>query len=223
MKMALEVGEAALRSILRSAESGPARSQDMAEASQSIMGSLDTYGLGVWINMVKSHHSATYQHCLTVSGLAASLGRRLGLNTADRELLTIASLFHDIGKSLVPIEILEKPTSLTPDENVKFREHPTLGRKIIERSESFDPKILNVVSNHHEYLDGSGYPNKLSGAEIPDLTRLITICDVFSYLIERRPNKLELPYAHAFGYLSAMTRQLDMPLVKAFKSVVDDL
>jgi len=223
IKSALEAGEAALRSILRPSPERVPTAEEMADASHAISTAIDTYGLGVWINMVKSHHSATYQHCLTVSGLAAALGARLGFNKADLELLTVSSLFHDIGKSLIPLEILEKPTSLTADENIKFREHPTLGLQIIAKSESFEPQILKVIGDHHEYLDASGYPNKLSGAEISDLTRLITVCDVFSYLTERRPNKLGLPSAHAYGYLSAMTKQLDVSLVKAFKIVADDV
>jgi putative nucleotidyltransferase with HDIG domain len=171
-----------------------------------------------WLNVVASFDDVTHRHCLSVAGLAAAFAGALGLNEADAQNLVKGALLHDIGKAKIPLAILNKPAPLTPEERVEMDRHPVLGHAML-REENYDPLTLAVVRSHHEYLDGSGYPDGLQGHQIPDLVRLITICDIFAALIEHRPYKAAKPAQEAFAILQRMGAKLDADLVRVFGRV----
>lgn len=175
-------------------------------------------GIGEWIETVQKFDDVTHQHCLLVTGLAAAFSTSLGLGERDRHLLTKGALLHDIGKTRIPAEILNKPGALTADEIAVMRSHPKLGHDMLAGGD-FEREILDVVQNHHEFLDGSGYPNGLRGGEIQHLVRLITVCDVFAALIERRSYKSPLGAEEAHGILEGMEGKLDPGLVRAFRPI----
>lgn len=218
VKLALEAGTGAMASIFDLAQTG--KRPDMVklrEQSQNIVDALSEFGLARWVEKVRLHHSATYQHCLIVTGVAAAFGQSLGFSPKDIERMTIGGMLHDIGKAMIPIEILEKPAPLSEDEWEIMRTHPTIGRDILLRSGGFDEEMADVVAHHHEYLDGSGYPDKLSGWEVSDIVRVMTISDIFGALIERRAYKPEMSVERAYDILLSMRTKLDMPLVRAFR------
>ncbi|MCJ2123086.1 HD-GYP domain-containing protein [Methylobacterium sp. J-077] len=171
-----------------------------------------------WLNVVAGFDDVTHRHCLTVAGLAAAFAQSLGLNDSDAHHLTKGALLHDIGKSRIPLAILNKPAPLTPAERVEMDRHPAIGHAMLINGD-YDVGTLAVVRSHHEYLDGSGYPDGLRAAEIPDLVRLITICDIFAALIEARPYKAPKPVRDAYAILEAMGPRLDADLVRAFRAV----
>ncbi|WP_053080242.1 MULTISPECIES: HD-GYP domain-containing protein [Methylobacterium] len=138
--------------------------------------------------MVWRFDDATHQHCLLVAGLAAGFSLHLGLRRDDCRRLTEAALLHDVGKSRIPLAILNKPARLDGGELAAMRAHPVLGHELL-RDAAYDEALLAVVRSHHELLDGSGYPDGLRGDEIPDMVRIVTICDIFGELIECRPYK----------------------------------
>lgn len=161
---------------------------------------------------------ATHQHCLLVAGLAAAFARSLGLGEAECHRLTKAALLHDVGKIHVPSALLNKPGKLIDAEMAVVRRHPDLGYRLLA-GEGFGPKMLAVVRSHHEMLDGSGYPDKLKGPDIPDLVRLVNVCDIYAALIERRSYKPPMPSPDAFAILDGMTGRLDPTIVSAFRPV----
>jgi len=112
----------------------------------------------------------------------------LNLNDKDIDLLSNAALFHDIGKSFIAPGILNKPGVLSAEERIKIEEHPIFSESIIQKLE-FDQKdkLLKIIRHHHENYDGSGYPDNISGEQIPYLSRLIFIVDTFDALISIRP------------------------------------
>jgi putative nucleotidyltransferase with HDIG domain len=171
-----------------------------------------------WLNVVAGFDDVTHRHCLAVAGLAAAFARSLGLNDADAHHLTKGALLHDIGKARIPLAILNKPAPLTPAERVEMDRHPAIGHAMLLDG-GYEAGTLAVVRSHHEYLDGSGYPDGLRGAEIPDLVRLITICDIFAALIEARPYKAPKPIREAYAILEKMGPKLDADLVRAFRQV----
>lgn len=173
-----------------------------------------------WLQVVWTHDDATYQHCLLVAGLAAAFSLKLGFREDDQKLLSQAALLHDIGKAQVPLEILNKPDKLTAEEMAVMRTHPAIGHRLLADQGRFDPRLLDVVRHHHEYLDGSGYPDGLRDAEISDLNRLTTICDIYAALIERRAYKPPLSPEKAFSIMAAMGGKLDRALLHAFRGVV---
>lgn len=176
--------------------------------------------LDAWLDLVWQHDDATYQHCLLVSGLAAAFAHRLGFGEADRRLITGAAVLHDIGKARIPLAILRKPGGLTAEERKTIWQHPQIGHDMLVAQGGYAPMILAVVLSHHEYLDGSGYPQGLIGGQIPDPVRMITICDIYAALIERRPYKPPMPPEEAYAVLVGMAGKLDRDLVRVFGEVI---
>ncbi|MDP4003216.1 HD-GYP domain-containing protein [Methylobacterium sp. NEAU K] len=185
-----------------------------------ILGAIGQGGLTAWLDTVRAYDDATYQHCLLVAGLAATFAIDLGFSAADRQQLVRAALVHDVGKAKIPLEILNKAGPLDPAERAVMREHAVLGHEILVRAGGFDDAVLAVVRHHHELLDGSGYPDGLAGDAIDDIVRLITVCDVYAALVERRPYRAPMPAAEALKILKGMDGKLDAALVRAFERSV---
>jgi putative nucleotidyltransferase with HDIG domain len=177
---------------------------------------MEAQGLGSWLDTVRKHHSQTYQHCLIVTGVTVGFAQHLGLARADQQRLAFGAMLHDIGKARIPIEILEKPAAPTADEMAILRKHPEYGLEALKDSPDLKEEHLDLVVHHHEYLDGSGYPHGLSGGEISDLVRIMTICDIFGALLERRAYKPPLSADVAYQMLLDMGGKLDKDLVRAF-------
>jgi HD-GYP domain-containing protein (c-di-GMP phosphodiesterase class II) len=130
-------------------------------------------------------------------------------------------MFHDIGKAKIPLAVLDKPGRLDADERAVIETHPVIGYEVLKSQKGVSSEILDAVRHHHEYLDGSGYPDKLGASEIGDLVRMLTISDIFAALIEYRSYKPTMPRETAYEILSDMGAKgkLEAPLVKAFREV----
>jgi putative nucleotidyltransferase with HDIG domain len=176
-------------------------------------------GLSSWLETVRTHHEGTYQHCLLVTGIAVDFGLSLGLAKRDIERLHSAAMFHDIGKAKVPLAILDKPGRLDVEERALIETHPAAGYEVLKGSAGISPEILDAVRHHHEYLDGSGYPDALCAASISDIVRILTISDIFSALIEHRPYRPTMAREQAYEIVRGMRGKLEMPLVAAFRDV----
>ncbi|MCY1640541.1 HD-GYP domain-containing protein [Methylorubrum sp. SL192] len=175
-------------------------------------------GIRDWIGAVRRFDDATHQHCLIVAGLAAAFAARLGLGACERHRVTKAALLHDVGKIHVPAAILNKPGKLDAAEKAVMRLHPAQGETMLA-NQGFEPEFLGVVRSHHEMLDGSGYPDGLVGRAIPDLVRVVTVCDIYGALIERRSYKPPMASEAAYAILQGMMGRLDPALVKAFQPI----
>src|ERR1700736_1431936 len=176
-------------------------------------------GLSSWLEAVRLHHEGTYQHCLLVTGIAIDFGLSLGLAKRDIERLYSAAIFHDIGKAKIPLTILDKPGHLDAEERALIETHPAAGWEVLKGSAGISPEILDAVRHHHEYLDGSGYPDALCAGSISDIVRILTISDIFAALIEHRPYRPPMPRETAYEILRNMKGKLEMPLVQAFREV----
>lgn len=210
--------DAVLTRILALGRGGTVEPETVAAGAALIEGALRRADLRAWLDVVRRFDDSTHQHCLLVAGLAAGFGIRIGLRSKDLRRLTEAALLHDIGKSLVPHAILSKPGRLDEAEAAAMRAHPVLGYEML-RGQGYAVEMLAVARSHHEMLDGSGYPDGLWGAEVPDLVRLVTVCDIFAALVERRPYKAPMPADGAYAVLQGMGAKLDRDLVRAFAPV----
>jgi putative nucleotidyltransferase with HDIG domain len=213
-------GVAVLRDIFSTASTGvPLDQTAIAAAGESIVTYMGAEGLASWVDVVRRHHSQTYQHCLLVTGVAVGFGRQLGLSNTDQRKLSFAGLMHDIGKARIPVALLEKPGPLNQNEVRIMNQHPVLGHEVLEKVPGLQAAIIDAVVHHHEYLDGSGYPHGLQGSEISDLVRILTVSDIFGALIERRSYKAPMPHAAAYRVLLDMGPKLDKDLVREFRPV----
>lgn len=162
----------------------------------------------------------TGNHILRISDYATELGKAVGLNETDAELLRFASPMHDIGKIGIPDSILQKPGKLTPEEWEVMKTHTLIGSRIFQNSNSPLLKAISEISlSHHEKYDGSGYPNGLKGGSIPIFGRIVAIVDVFDAIVSKRCYKDASSFEEGFAYIESLGgSHLDPDLVKVFKS-----
>lgn len=195
----------------------------LSQASDDIADSVGADGLDHWLDTVRTHHHGTYQHCLLVTGILAGFAQRVGMGSADVSKLTTAGLLHDIGKATIPVAILEKPGRLSPAEFAQIARHPVEGYDYLKAHTDLGADILAAVRSHHEYLDGSGYPDGLTAPHIGDLTRIVTICDIYGALSERRAYKPPMSPSQALDVLDDMctSGKLETALVRALRQTVE--
>lgn len=217
---AVETAATAIASMFTAVTLGePLDVDGTTEAGRKIADHIIERGLSEWLATVRRHQEGTYQHCLLVTGLAIDFGLSLGVGRSDLERLYSAAMFHDIGKAQIPLAVLDKPGRLDPRERAIVETHPTAGYDFLRNNEKISPEILDAVRHHHEYLDGSGYPDAISGEAINDIVRILTISDIFAALIEHRHYKPTMPRPEAYNILCGMTGKLEKALVTSFKQV----
>ncbi|MFL6790213.1 MAG: HD-GYP domain-containing protein [Bradyrhizobium sp.] len=197
----------------------PLKFSDIVAAETRILKAIRHSSLREWLTTVGCHHSDTYRHCLFVTGFAVAFAQHLGMREDDQRRLARAALLHDVGKAFIPVAILDKPGELTVEEMSLMREHPRRGYEALASQGGFPPEMLDVVLHHHEFLDGTGYPNGLSNDQISDIVRLTTIVDIYAALIEKRAYRLQFTHATAFSMMEAMGDRLDQQLLQAFRPV----
>jgi len=177
--------------------------------------------MSVWIDLIQNYHDGTAQHCALVSGYTLAFARALGAGEQQTGRLFDAAFFHDVGKAMTPLEVLDKPGALDPDEWEIMKRHVVHGYDILSRDAHTSGEIARVARDHHEYLDGSGYPRGLRAGDIDDITRIITICDIFAALTEKRAYKPPKSAEEAYSILLSMAgTKLDPDLVRVFERVV---
>jgi HD-GYP domain-containing protein (c-di-GMP phosphodiesterase class II) len=136
-------GVGALRGIFDSLISGrPVELEGVHAAGEVLISNIEAEGLARWIDVVRKHHSQTYQHCLLVTGAAVGFGRHLGFSSSDTQRLAFAGLLHDIGKAGIPVAILEKPSPLDEHETAIMMRHPQLGFDALRGMPGLDLDIL---------------------------------------------------------------------------------
>ena len=197
----------------------PLKFSDIVEAENKILKAIKHTSLREWLTTVGCHHESSYRHCLFVTGFAVAFAQHLGMRDDDQRRLARAALLHDVGKAFIPVAILDKPDPLTMVEMDEVRQHPRRGYDALSAQGGFPPEMLDVVLHHHEFLDGTGYPDGLSGKQISDIVRLTTIVDIYAALVEKRAYRLQFTHVKAFGVMEEMGDKLDQHLLQAFRPI----
>lgn len=171
---------------------------------------------------VEAKDSYTRGHSDRVSKYSSLIGRKLGLYEEDIELLKIGGLFHDIGKIGIPDNILLKSEKLTDNEYNEIKNHPLIGAHILENSNIFE-NIIPIVLCHHEKYDGTGYPQKLKGKNIPFLARIVAIADSYDAMTSKRAYRSALPIDIVKLELKKYSgTQFDPKIVAAFLDILEN-
>ena len=154
-------------------------------------------------------------HLDGVGELSVAVGARLGLIGTDLDELFRAARLHDLGKLAVPEEILNKPEPLDEREWEFIRQHTVVGERILRASPAFRG-VASIVRSSHENWDGSGYPDRLSGDEIPLASRIIRACDAFSAMTSARPYRAAVSVSSAVAELERCSgREFDPTVVES--------
>ena len=140
----------------------------------------------MWMAKIKHADEYTLEHCLNVSILAIAFGRHLRMTSTDIEKLGLCGLLHDIGKMQIPDEVLNKPGKLTDEEKKIMNSHPVNGRNLLMKSGDTPAYAIDAAFNHHERMDGKGYPRGLTSNEISSFSRVVSIVDAFDAMTSDR-------------------------------------
>jgi HD-GYP domain-containing protein (c-di-GMP phosphodiesterase class II) len=151
------------------------------------------------VNALEAREQPSSTHARTIADLANEVGVELGFGPTASRRLELGALLHDIGKLGIPEAILSKPAPLTEAERAVVQQHPILGERILEPIEQLE-EVRRIVRSAHEHFDGTGYPDRLAGEEIPIESRIVLVCDAYHAMTTDRP------YRPAIGVEDAKAR-----------------
>jgi HD-GYP domain-containing protein (c-di-GMP phosphodiesterase class II) len=162
---------------------------------------------GVWLARLKSKSSYAHRHCISCAILCAVMGRQLGFDIESMHRLSLAGLFMDSGKMLLPESLLRKTESLSAEEQQETHRHTELGLQAVA-SAALPKEVLQVIRHHHERFNGSGYPDQLRGTEIPLLARIAGIVDCYDAMTSPRYYATPIVHSEAIMKLAGWRKTL---------------
>ncbi len=166
---------------------------------------------------IEAKDQSTHDHLSRVRQYVKAIGEALRLTKLEMQALETAAFLHDIGKLAVPEHIINKPGKLTPEEFEKMKIHPVVGADILERVR-FPYPVVPIVRSHHEWWNGTGYPDGLRGTDIPIGARILTVVDCFDALVSDRPYRKGMSGEKALAMLRSLSgKQFDPAVVEVFE------
>jgi putative nucleotidyltransferase with HDIG domain len=168
------------------------------------------------IAQLKTRHEYTYMHSVAVCALMINLARELRFGEAAVRDAGMAGLLHDIGKALMPPDLLDKPDALTDEEYEIMKTHPIRGRDLLARSTGVSHNALEVCLRHHERFDGSGYPDGLMGDRLSLFARMSALCDVYDAVTSDRSYKPSWTPPEAVASMREWTGHFDPEMLEIF-------
>ncbi len=185
---------------------------------------VDEIATSVWRNpgaivslaRLKTHDDYTYMHSMAVCALMVSLGRQLGMDEAAAREVGMAGMLHDMGKAMMPLEVLNKPSKLTDAEYQIMKTHPQHGYELLQEGKGVGEVALDVTLHHHERPDGRGYPHGLAGDALTRVARMGAVCDVYDAITSNRPYKAGWDPAESIAKMASWAGQFDTEIFQAF-------
>ncbi|MBN2044188.1 MAG: HD domain-containing protein [Anaerolineales bacterium] len=173
-----------------------------------------------WVNLLDKRDKETKEHTRRVADLAVKLAQRLGFSGERLKNFRRGALLHDIGKIVIPDEILLKPGALSESEWKIMRLHPRIVKDLLKEFEIPD-EVMEIPSSHHEKWDGSGYPNGLRGEAIPLSARIFSIVDVWDAMLVDRPYRKKFPRPQVVDYIqNQQGKHFDPQVTETFMQMV---
>lgn len=198
-------------------------SHDLLDLDRRLDRLEDTYlrVVQAWAESIESKDRYTAGHCERVAGYAALLAEAVGFQGRDLTWLRMGGYLHDVGKIAVPVEVLNKPGKLSPEEWLQMQSHTVEGDRIVAEL-NFPWDIRPIVRSHHERWDGSGYPDALAGEQIPLTARILCVADIYDALTTTRSYRPALSRDEALRIMEGdVGRILDPDLFPIFRSVTE--
>ncbi len=173
-------------------------------------------GALVSLARLKTADDYSFMHSLAVCALMVALARAMGQDEAASREAGLAGLLHDLGKAVMPPEVLNKPGRLSDAEYAIMKTHPVRGHEMLLEARGASPAALEVCLHHHERPDGRGYPHGLSGERLSLLARMGAVCDVYDAITSNRPYKAGWDPAESIALMASWQGQFDPDVFKAF-------
>ena len=173
-------------------------------------------GAMVSLARLKTHDDYSYMHSVAVCALMVALARQLGQSVDECREAVRAGLLHDLGKALMPLEVLNKPGKLTDDEYTLMKTHPGRGHELLVEGGNAGPAVLEVCLHHHEKIDGTGYPHRLRDEQVSLLARMGAVCDVYDAITSDRPYKAGWDPAESIARMASWKGHFDPAMLAAF-------
>lgn len=189
---------------------------DINKMLSSILENKEAYS---HLSMLKRKDESMYKHAVDVATLSAITAKEMTMPNVDIANIMLGALLHDIGKVLIQDSILQKK-NLTKEEEVIMRKHPTQGYKLVKR-DNLEDIIADIVLEHHERYDGTGYPFQKNNKDISLYAKIVSVCNVFNNLITKGEYGVGLPPDKAVKIIiSEVRREFDSDVVKAFQKAI---
>lgn len=225
-----EIQKAALTNTLESfnsiadmiAEGKPVEFQEMKESCAYLSDAIEQGSFKEILKGVKGHDNYTYVHSLRVAVFLSLFGDHIGMNKDEVNLLASGGLLHDVGKMYIPHDVLNKPGRLDDQEMTVMRSHVNHSIDFLDQSLDIPKGVKIIAAQHHEKLDGSGYPFGIEGKKLSELARMSAIVDIFSALTDRRVYKPPMSPEKAISIMEEMEGHIDMHFLKSFKELLLD-
>jgi putative nucleotidyltransferase with HDIG domain len=193
--------------------------EELGDANSQLRAANLSFAKGL-IATLDARDRYTAGHSAAVAVYARDIAARMGLDDTQMQLAFLSGLVHDIGKIGLPAGLLEKPGALTLEERREMQKHSEIGQRILSNVETY-AEIASVVRHHHERVDGHGYPDGTFGAEIPLLSRIISVADAYNAMTSDRPYRDAMPSRVARLRLAqAVETQFDTSVVAAFEAIL---
>lgn len=196
-------------------------SAELSEATSSITQDLlkaidSNDAIAIDINELKTSDEYTFKHSVDVATIAMILAKQQGLSKQDIYNIGVAGLLHDVGKTKVPSNILNKPAKLDDNEFEVMKQHSIFGYRMVKDKPNFNEAISLAVLQHHEKINGSGYPLGVTNSQISTYAKILSVADIYDALVTERPYKQAFSQRDAIETIMSMTHELDMHAMKSF-------
>ncbi|MBI5184680.1 MAG: DUF3391 domain-containing protein [Nitrospinae bacterium] len=205
-----------MKELMDNPRSGKAVKEAKGVVSEMIDNVLENPSSFYGLMKINTHDYYTYVHSINVSTLSVGLGAALGMKKTDLSCIAMGALMHDLGKSQVPKSLINKPGKLTDEEFAHMKKHVNLGLEILRAQEDLSPRAMFAVTQHHEKLNGTGYPNRIGGDKIHLFGRICSILDVYDALTTERAYKKAFKPFDAAAFLAKNAEEFDKNIVKNF-------
>ena len=200
-------------------------SEQLADTTKNITNELmkaieENDAIAVDISALKVSDEYTFKHSVDVATMSMIVAKKLGMSHEEIYDIGISGLLHDIGKSKIPNELLNKPGALTEEEFEIMKQHSVFGYRILQEKKDIKDSIKLAVLQHHEKINGNGYPMGVETDKICSFAKIISVVDIYDALVTERPYKHGFSPRDAVEMLMAMTAELDIVSLRGFMGSV---
>ncbi len=195
----------------------PALIQTTDNIADSLMSAIqENDAMAIDISALKTSDEYTFKHSVDVATISMIVAKKMGMPEEAIHEIGVTGLLHDVGKTKIPPEILNKPGRLSDDEFAIMQQHSVYGYRIIQNHEDLSDDVKLGVLQHHEKINGKGYPMSVPGDKINPYAKVLAVADIYDALVTERPYKAAFSQREAVEMIMSMTQELDLYAMESF-------